>query len=73
MMGWISANARNVQVCPFCRELIPKGAIRCSHCQSFIQIPGSKKKRPFLFRDFMLGVYIATAFWLYLFLFAFRK
>jgi hypothetical protein len=72
-MGWISANARNVSVCPFCKELIPKGAIRCSHCQSFIHIPGHHRKRPFLFGNFMLGFYAATALWLYLFLFAFKK
>lgn len=62
----LSPNARNVTLCPFCRELIPKGAVRCSHCQSFLKIPRhDQKKRPFLLNNFMLGFYAATILWLY--------
>ncbi len=72
-MGLLSANARNVTICPFCKELIPKGALRCSHCQSYVKIPHSKPKRPFILGNFMLGFYAATILWLYLFIFVFKK
>jgi hypothetical protein len=68
----LSNEARNVKSCPFCKELIAGGATICSHCGSNVVVPKAKKKRPFLFRDFMLGVYVATAFWLYLIIKYFR-
>jgi len=72
-MESLSPNARNVTVCPFCKELIPKGAMVCSHCHSMVKIPPHKKKRPFVLNNFMLGVYAATIFWLYIIFTFFRK
>lgn len=65
-MSHISPTARNVIACPFCRELVAKGAVRCPHCHSNLVVPRRKKKRPFLFSQFMMGVYAATIFWLVL-------
>lgn len=72
IMKLVSDNARNVKVCPFCKELIAAGASICSHCGSNVIVPKRKRKRPFFFNDFMLGIYIATAFWLFLIIKYFR-
>ncbi len=63
----VSPTARNVVPCPFCKELITKGAARCPHCHSNLVIPRRRKKRPFVVGNFMLGIYVATIFWLVLF------
>ena len=63
-MESLSENARNVMPCPFCRELIAKGAIRCRHCQADLKLPLKKKKRSFWAGQFMFGFYTATLIWL---------
>lgn len=63
-MSHISENARHVSECPFCRELVTKGALRCPHCHADLRIPKKRRKRPFVVGPFMLGVYAATIFWL---------
>ncbi len=60
----VSPTARNVVPCPFCKELITKGAARCPHCHSNLVIPRKRKKRPFMAGNFMMGIYVATVFWL---------
>ena len=65
-MSHISENARNVAECPFCRELVAKGAIRCPHCHANLKIPKRAKKPPVLLSSFMMGFYAATLFWLIL-------
>jgi len=65
----ISPTARNVVTCPFCKELVSKGAMRCPHCHSNLVVPRKKKRRPFWMGSFMLGFYAATVFWLLLIIF----
>ena len=60
----LSSNARNVASCPFCKELIAKGAMRCPHCHADLKIPRKVKKQPFMLSPFMVGFYTATALWL---------
>jgi len=69
----LSPNARNVAICPFCRELITKGAVRCPHCHAELKIPSMKKKRPFWLRPFMLGFYTATIIWIIALILYFHK
>jgi hypothetical protein len=65
----LSANAKRIVECPFCKELIPKGAVRCSHCQSDLKPPVRVRKPPFLRGPFMLGVYVSTIFWIIFYIF----
>lgn len=65
-MSRISDNARNVVECPFCREMVAKGASRCPHCHENLKIPKKKKKAPPWRSSFMLGFYTATIIWLVL-------
>ncbi|MEE9441195.1 MAG: hypothetical protein V3V99_00810 [candidate division Zixibacteria bacterium] len=60
-----SDNARNTKTCPFCREFIDKSAVRCPHCHADLKTPKAMKKRPFYCGNFMLGIYTATIFWLF--------
>lgn len=39
--------ARTTSVCPFCKEQIQAGAVRCKHCQS--DLSGAKKQKKSLF------------------------
>ena len=63
-MSYISPMARNVVECPFCKELVAKGAVRCRHCQADLKLPKKRRRRPFFLHSFMLGMYAATIFWL---------
>jgi hypothetical protein len=69
----LSSNARNVSLCPFCRELIAKGAARCPYCHGDLKVPSLRKKRPFYATPFMLGFYFGTIFWIGLMLLYFWK
>jgi len=63
-MGIVSDNARNVKTCPYCKELINAGAIRCPQCLADLIVPRPRKKVPFWRCPFMLGFYFATILWL---------
>jgi hypothetical protein len=62
----LSSSARNVTECPFCKELVSRGAIRCPHCHANLKIPKKVKKTPFWMSSFMVGFYTATLLWLFL-------
>jgi hypothetical protein len=65
-MSPLSSNARNVIECPFCKELVTRGALRCPHCHADLKVPKKMKKPPFMLSSFMVGFYTATALWLFL-------
>lgn len=65
-MTHISENARNVVECPFCKELVSRGALRCPHCHANLKIPRKARRAPFWISPFMLGVYTASIFWVIL-------
>ncbi len=72
-MSHVSPTARNVVTCPFCKELVARGAVRCPHCHSNLVVPRKRKKRPFVIGNFMLGFYAATIIWLLLIIFYLSK
>lgn len=72
-MSHVPPTARNVVTCPFCKELIARGAVRCPHCQSNLIVPRRRKRRPFLIGNFMLGFYVATIIWILLIILYFSK
>ncbi len=63
-MAYISENARKVATCPFCKELLTRGATRCPHCHENLFVPPKRKKRPFWLNNFFLGVYTGSALWI---------
>jgi len=65
-MATISENARNIKQCPFCQEIVAKGAVRCPHCHADLKAPQRIKKNPFYMSSFMIGFYTATFFWIML-------
>ncbi len=67
-MSHISPTARNVVTCPFCKELVARGATLCPHCHSNLVVPRKKRTRSFWMGSFMLGFYTATICWLLLLL-----
>lgn len=72
-MTSLSSNARSVTECPFCRELVAKGAMRCPHCHADLKTPKKKKRPPIWRGPFMLGFYMATVFWIAVIILIFWK
>ncbi|MFH1699997.1 MAG: hypothetical protein ABIE07_05355 [Candidatus Zixiibacteriota bacterium] len=64
-MGFDSDNARNTKTCPFCKEFINSSAVRCPHCHADLKTPKAMIKKPLYRGNFMLGIYVATIFWLF--------
>jgi predicted nucleic acid-binding Zn ribbon protein len=55
--------AKEKEKCPYCREEIAPGAVICKHCRSIINAPLKKKKKtPFWYGSYMLGVYSGIIF-----------
>jgi len=57
------AGVKDKEKCPFCKEEIAPGAVICKHCHSILSAPPKKKKKvPFWYSTFMLGVYTGIVF-----------
>ena len=64
--------AKQLSVCPFCKEPIAAGATRCKHCQADLAKPDIAKKSRFAkYNNFRFGFLVGILFSIVLVLLAY--